>query len=202
MSNLSDVVGGANMYNGTNYTFAYDRFCNAYSAINFSSGYLQVPPGIYFSGEFAITAWIYLLPQQTQTSRIIDFGNGPGSNNILFSITGLSGHIYANSSVSATGNTSLNLNKWYHVAFFLQNLRGSVFVNGNLASRVFLNYPVVVTRNLNYIGKSNWATHKNAYAIFDDLKIYQGASETQIVDDFKLSSNSGLLKNFNINKIY
>jgi len=59
-----------------------------------------------------------------------------------------------------------------------------------------------VTRNLNYIGKSNW-NNPNAYAIFDDLKIYQGAlSETQILDDFKLSSNNGLLKNFNINKIY
>jgi hypothetical protein len=202
MSNLSDVVGGANMYNGTNYTFDYDRLCKAYSAIRFSSGYLQVPPGIYFSGEFTITAWIYLLPQQTQSSRIIDFGNGPGSNNILFAITGLSVHIYRNSSFLPTGSTSLNLTKWYHVAFVLNGINGSVYVNGYLARSAVLHTPVVLTRNLNYIGKSNWATGKNAYAIFDDLKIYQGAlSETQILDDFKLSSNNGLLKNFNINKI-
>jgi hypothetical protein len=199
MSNLSDVVGGANMYNGINYNFDYDRFCKAYSAIRFSSGYLQVPPGIYFSGDFTITAWIYLLPQQS--SRIIDFGNGPGSNNILFAITGLSVHIYRNSSNKFTGSTSLNLTKWYHVAFVLNGVNGSVYVNGYLASRSVLHNPLNVTRNLNYIGKSNW-NNPNAYAIFDDLKIYQGASETQIVDDFKLSSNSGLLKNFNINKIY
>jgi len=201
MSNLSDVVGGANMYNGINYNFDYDRFCKAYSAIRFSSGYLQVPPGIYFSGDFTITAWIYLLPQEID-QRIIDFGNGLYSNNILIIITHLKVLILRNSSISETGSTSLNLTKWYHVAFVLNGINGSVYVNGYLASRSVLHTPVNVTRNLNYIGRSNF-NNKYAYAIFDDLKIYQGAlSETQILDDFKLSSNNGLLKNFNINKIY
>ncbi len=50
MSNLTDVIGGANMYGGSSYSYTNDRFCSAYSAIYFNVGYLQVPSGVYFSG--------------------------------------------------------------------------------------------------------------------------------------------------------
>jgi hypothetical protein len=81
MSNLSDVVGGANLYGGSNYSFTFDRFCSANSAIYFNKGYLQVPEGVYFSGDFTVTAWIYLKSYQSY-SRIFDFGNGRISDNV------------------------------------------------------------------------------------------------------------------------
>ncbi len=59
MSNLSDVVGGANLFGGSSYSFVSDRFNSSNSAIFFNQGYLQVPTGVYFSGDFTFTAWIY-----------------------------------------------------------------------------------------------------------------------------------------------
>ncbi len=41
MSNLSDVISGANLFGGLSYSFVPDRFFN--SAIYFNKGYLQVP---------------------------------------------------------------------------------------------------------------------------------------------------------------
>jgi hypothetical protein len=59
INNLSDVVAGANLFGRLNYSFIYDRFGNANSAIYFNNGYLQGPPGVYFSGYFTDTVWIY-----------------------------------------------------------------------------------------------------------------------------------------------
>jgi hypothetical protein len=41
MSNLSDVIGGADLFNGSSYSFALDRFCNPNQAIYFKNGYLH-----------------------------------------------------------------------------------------------------------------------------------------------------------------
>ena len=60
MNNLSDIIGGANLYEGFSYSYAPDRFCLPNEAIYFDSGYLQVPQGIYFSDDFTFTVWIYL----------------------------------------------------------------------------------------------------------------------------------------------
>jgi hypothetical protein len=43
MSNLSDVIGGANLFGGENYSFVQDRFGTPNSAIYFNKGFLQVP---------------------------------------------------------------------------------------------------------------------------------------------------------------
>ena len=76
MSNQSDVVGGANLFGRSSYSFVPDRFCSANSAIYFNKGYLQVPEGVYFSGDFTFTAWVYLKSYQPW-SRIFDFGKFP-----------------------------------------------------------------------------------------------------------------------------
>ncbi len=60
MDNLNDVIGGANLFKGFSYSSDLDRFCSPNAAIYFNQGYLQVPEGVYFSGDFTVTAWIYL----------------------------------------------------------------------------------------------------------------------------------------------
>jgi hypothetical protein len=80
MNNLTDVIGGAYLFGGSNYSFVPDRFCSLNSAIYLNKGYLQVPAGVYFSGDFTLTAWIYLKSYQSY-SRIFDFGNGEGKDN-------------------------------------------------------------------------------------------------------------------------
>lgn len=195
MSNLTDVVGGANMYGGISYEYTYDRFCNAYSAIYFNVGYLQVPSGVYFSGDFTITAWMYLL--SNSASRMIDFGNLL-SDNILLGIDFPSLRVLGLVRNSTSGNTFvtpslMQLKTWYHVAFVLSGSIGYIYVNGNLTVSAIQNFPNNVIRNNNYVGKSNWASNTNANATYDDLKIYNGSlSAAQILNDYITSSSNGL----------
>ncbi len=74
MSNLSDMIGIAHLFNGFNYSFVEDRYGNLNSSIYFQNGYLQVPPGVYFSYDFTFTVWIKLKSFKAY-SRVIDFGN-------------------------------------------------------------------------------------------------------------------------------
>lgn len=81
MSNLTDSVGDAHLYGWSNYEFVPDRFNNSGSAIYFNKGYLQVPPDVYFNGNFSVTAWININTFE-QWQRIFDFDNGAPSDNI------------------------------------------------------------------------------------------------------------------------
>jgi hypothetical protein len=92
MSNLSDLVGGANLFGGGNYSFVSDRFGSPNSAIYFNKGYLQVPEGVYFSGDFTVTAWIFLKSYQSW-SRIFEFGNGRDSDNVGLAMNATSSHL-------------------------------------------------------------------------------------------------------------
>ncbi len=74
MSNFSDVIGGKNFYGGSNSYFVSDRYENSNSAIYFNNGYLNIPPGVYFSVDFTISVYIYLISFQNW-SPIINFGN-------------------------------------------------------------------------------------------------------------------------------
>jgi hypothetical protein len=195
MSNLTDIVSGANLYNGKNYSFKADRFGNPKSAIYFQNGYLQAPSGVYFRGDFTFTAWINIQSYQAY-SRIIDFGNGGPSDNVFLffnDTTPYIGEAICSGTIcngfKTVSSIKFQLNKWYHVAFVLNGTIGSIYVNGILATNCTNFAPNNVQRANNYIGKSNWAD-PNANAIYDEIKIYQGAmSQANVVNDYSYSSS-------------
>ncbi len=195
MNNLCDVIGGANLYNGSSYSFTVDRFGAANSAIYFNKGYLQVPSGVYFYGDFTVIAWINLKSFQSQ-SRIIDFGS-PDDNVILklgASSPYLMAQVYSTQTESVIENSfshRLQINQWYHIAFVLSGTNGFIYVDGIqvVAGTLFL--PRNVQRTSNYIGKSNWPD-RNADAVYDDLKIYnETLAATDILNEYILTSNYG-----------
>jgi hypothetical protein len=190
MNNFTDVVGKADLYCGSNIAYTYDRFCNPNSAIYFSKGYLQIPPGVYFSGDFTVTAWINLRSYQSR-SRIIDFGNGPSVDSIVFYFKNHKLMAYIRSRWIES-SASIELNQWYHVAFVLSGTNGIIYVNGSLAANDVLYVPNDVKRSSNYIGKSNWNNNdRNADAVYDDLKIYNEAlSAESILNEFTITSYS------------
>jgi hypothetical protein len=199
MSNLSDVVGGADLFGGSSYSFTYDRFCSPNSALYFNKGYIQVPTYVYFSGDFTVTAWINLKSYQSY-SRIFDFGNGPGSDNVFLAMVDttsqIGGFAFIGSSFSSIQTSSIiNLNEWYFISFVLSGTTGYIYLDGNQVVTDTLNVPNNVTRTNNYIGKSNWATDLNADAIYDEFKIYQGAlTSNDILNEYlKNGSNNGKL---------
>jgi hypothetical protein len=197
MSNLSDVVGGANLFGGVNYSFVPDRFCSPNSAIYFNKGYLEVPSDVYFSGDFTMTAWIYLKSYQSN-SRIFDFGNGQDSDNVLLTMVGttpqIKGNIYKKHITSSIITPSIiNLNEWYFISFFLSGTTGYIYLNGGQVATGTLNVPNNIIRTSNYIGKSNWV-NQNADAVYDEIKIYQVAlSSNDIMKEYRNSSNNSKL---------
>ena len=196
MSNLSDVVGGANMSvvsSSSYFSFAKDRFCNASSAIFFNNGSgLKVPSGVYFSGDFTVNAWINLKANNTPYNmRLIDFSQG----NYIECISILIGSLKITfnsrengySSSAIVTNSFIELNKWYHVTVTLNGTTGCIYVNGSLVVTGQLKAPRNVLRTVNYIG------NVNALAVYDDLKIYQRAmSPEQVLYDYIVSSNNGI----------
>jgi len=200
MSNLSDVVGGANLFNGLKYSFVPDRCNSLNSAVYLNKGYLQVPPGVYFKGDFTFTAWIYLKSYQYY-SRIFDFGNGILSDNVALSMNGTTSKMLAfifqgSNLLQTTLSTSppeINLNQWYFVAFVLNGTKSYIYVNGSQVGNGTSHVPNNIQRTRNYIGKSNWdGIDANADAIYDEIKIYQVAlSSADIMNEYQISSNGG-----------
>jgi hypothetical protein len=202
MSNLTDIVGGRDLFRGASYSFTYDRICSPNSAIYFNKGYLQVPSGVYFSSDFTVTAWIYLKSYQSY-SRIFDFGDGQRDNVLLAMIKTtpqIRGYIFCGSLQTLIETSSvIKLNEWYFVSFVLSGTTGFIYVNGNQVGSGTLNVPNNITRTSNYIGKSNWLD-QNADAIYDEFKIYEGAlSSSDILNEYQISSNNGKLSNIIVN---
>jgi hypothetical protein len=198
MSNLSDLIGGANLFGGVNYSFVPDRFCSPNSAIYFNKGHLQVPSGVYFSGDFTVTVWIFLKSYQSN-SRIFDFGNWQMIDNVILNLAGLTpqikGNIYNKNITSSiiTQSSIINLNEWYFISFVLSGTTGYIYLNGGQVATGTLNVPNNIIRRSNYIGKSNWG-NQNADAVYDEIKIYQVAlSSNDIMKEYRNSSNNSKL---------
>ena len=194
-NHVNDTVGGANLYNGYNVKFVNDRFGNPNSAIKFSDGYYQVPPGVYFRGDFTVSVWLKLNAYVID-SRIIDFGNGADVESVLFSTINQNNVPYFYTSFSSSGSVSysslaLIRGQWLHLAATLSGTTGSVYINGILAGQTSgLFIPRNINRTSNYVGKNNWEGYGNIWAELDDLRIYDRAlCQSELYDLIYLTSS-------------
>ena len=200
MSSLNDTVGGANMYGGSNFLFTYDRFCSVNSAIYLNSGYLQVPPGVYFCGDFTTTFWIQIKIQVASDVRVLDFTNllsNIRDDDITHYIKANTNRpvieIWSQTSLSTlSASVALQSNIWYHVAFVAKSSTVTTYVNGiKVAGSSNMYVANCVNRIYNYFGHPKWS---NTYinAVLDEMKIYDGALDVnQILSDYTLSSSGG-----------
>ena len=125
-----------------------------------------------------------LLPQMVGTwSRVIDFGNGAPSDNVVLTLdSGTNkipilavdiGTIYG----KVYSSQSLTQNNWQHLAASFDGIKMKIYINGTLMSETY--YPVkgsLMPTSLNrtycYVGKSNWANNGFSYSLVDDLRFY------------------------------
>jgi hypothetical protein len=194
--NAKDIIGGADMNGLVNATFTADRNGKENSAIRFQNGYAQVPPGVYFYGEFSIMMWIKFIKTDTVISwpRVLDFGNGASNNNILFSYSAATQmqpelHMYVyNTPHTFNINNPFEIDKWMHVAITKSSTELKGYLNGKLVQIFASNVlPINVIRNSNFIGKSNWAGNSLAYAEMDDLKIFNiSLTDDDIMNNYLL----------------
>jgi len=167
--------------------------------------YVSVPSGVYFNGDLTIECWVY--PRSfTNWERIIDFGNGAGSNNVLLAYTdGGSGYpAFYVEGAQFDATQPIKLNQWTHLAATLSGTTATIYINGIASgTATFSTPPVNVTRNNCYIGKSNWGD-ANANAIFDELRIWNTSkTQTEIQNSMSrelVGNEAGLVAYYNFNQ--
>ena len=183
-NHAKDTVGGAHMLNGYNVEFVEDRFGKPNSAIRFSDGYYQVPPGVYFNGDFSVAVWVKI-NVRIQWASLIDFSYDYfyyHRNNVIIT----SQPAYK----QLTSNLALSIGQWTYLVVTLIENTASIYINGILAAQVFNSeIPTYANRTLNFIGKSCSANDGNLWADLDDLRIYNRAlSQSEIYDLIRLTS--------------
>ena len=179
------------------------------NALNFNTSlqnYASLPAATYFSGDLTIECWVKPTAY-TNWSRIIDFGNGAGSNNVLLGTSvgtsGKPGFYVGGAQFQA--NDQIPLNQWSHIAATLSGTTATIYINGVASGSANFPVPANVIRNNNYIGRSNWGWGDPApSASFDDLRIWNVAktgSEIQAsMNNELVGSESGLVAYFKFNE--
>jgi hypothetical protein len=197
--------------------FSTDRFGLPNSALQISSGYMSLPTGVYLSGAFTVTVWIYLSSYQSY-ARIFDFGNGEKDQNVAVYFEGTSGRLQLQMSDDGIffislkfcrmlNNYEIPLNQWTHVAVAYDGKTAAyIFINGVLHSNCINTMTSGSHLNketrFNYIGKSNTAAdtfYLDGY--IDELKFYDRVLRNDEISS-EMSSNYMTTLPLNLPDIY
>ncbi|MCA2720029.1 LamG-like jellyroll fold domain-containing protein [Microcystis sp. M169S2] len=132
------------------------------------------------SKGMSVEAWVWYDSFQSW-SRIIDFGNGAGNENILLCNEGSSNTlrfgIYRQSTeqlVAATG--ALETKKWIHLAATIDaSGMATLYKNGERIQTGRVHLPNNLRRTINYIGRSNWSSDRFFHGQITDVRIWNTA---------------------------
>jgi hypothetical protein len=162
-------------------------------AINFnfaSDQYAAIAPANMFNGDFTIVSWVYVRTYKSW-SRIIDFGNGAGVDNVVLAVTdGTSGvPVFSIDNGNVDSDQTLPRNQWAQLAASQAGSISTLYING-FQVQSFDNGEFTipsVTRNYNYIGRSNWGGDAFLDGEISQLKIYSRAlTQAELVTDYNL----------------
>jgi len=202
---LTSNHNDATIYGSVAYGQQGGQYCAVFPGGD--ANYAQCVPNVYFDGNsFTIQSWVYV-SAVLNWNRIIDFGRGAGSNNILLSNTyggtGKPGIYIEGSQFQSTypGSSTVLLNAWHQVcATFTRNTSGNtnqgvarIYIDGMPYGSGTTSVPVNITRTLCYIGKSNWGNppDPNMQGGIGAIQIYNGAL-----------TDAEMLSNYNTTKSY
>ncbi|GAB4532484.1 MAG: hypothetical protein Tsb0014_16970 [Pleurocapsa sp.] len=171
--------------------------------------YVFLPATATDSGAFTVEAWVYSENVNRNWARVIDFGNGAGSDNLLLAWEGTSGKMRwdirnGNQSSFITTADVFPENEWVHVAATVDNSgNAAIYWNGQLKASGTINVPRNITRSDRFIGKSNWSNDDIFQGKIDDVRIWNTTrSQTQIQNNAsqELTGNeTGLVAAYNFN---
>ena len=187
--NFNDSIGDAHLFGGKNFSLTSNRFNRSYSALSLRDGYLEMPPGVYFNSSFTAMSWINI-KIFTSWARIFDIGIGQANQNVFLCYSnGISGIPQGYTMVdynftNCNSLSPLNLNKWQHLAFVLDNQNAYIYIDGIQTGfqSLFLK-PKNVVRTTGFIGRSNW-NDDLANADFDEIKFFNRAlTEQEIISE-------------------
>ncbi|MEA5527889.1 LamG domain-containing protein [Nodularia spumigena] len=149
---------------------------------------------INYSEGFSLEVWV-CHKSFKHWSRIIDFGNGGGGDNILLANSSKTNTlvlaVYRGSSIQTIEVAdALTLGEWTHLAATIDaSGNAKVYKDGQLLRSGTCHLPNSVNRKNNYIGRSNWSFDEYLDAQVSDLRIWNVA-RTQ--DEIQADMNTRL----------
>ena len=198
----------ADMSYGANAAFTNDQDGNYMSAISLNQGYLTIPPGTYFTGDFTVSFWFFY-KTIGYYPNIVSFSNGLGTNCLSLMFSDYEGIMHLLLYIPGVRqidlvrtNNQFPFLAWSHVTFLLSGNMASIYFNGSLiVSKQISNYPIsqfITKTNNNYLGINvdTNLNRKEMYldAIIYDLKIFNKAlTQTEISQNMNLMFNRTLV---------
>ena len=140
--------------------------------------YFEIPEGVWFKGDFTVEAFVLLPDNFSSWRTIMDFGNGPKSDNVVFALSEgwpFLAVLVESSRVEFFGTGSIPVGTWAHLAGTLEGQKAILYMNGAMLNTKECMPPRNVTRKANYIGKSNWEEKSFTTAYFRDIRLWQRA---------------------------
>lgn len=154
-----------------------------------SGQYLDLPDNtVVFDAGMTIALWVNY-NELAHWSRIIDFGNGAGVDNILFANQGTTDNLVlqvrvGSNNMEIKAEDVLLTNEWMHLAATVApNGDATLYVNGELVETADLQLPENIERTRNYIGRSNWNNDAYFNGKMDDMAMWNTAlSQAEITE--------------------
>ncbi|MEN6309259.1 MAG: LamG-like jellyroll fold domain-containing protein [Anaerohalosphaeraceae bacterium] len=183
-----DALDVAGIYNGTlTGTPVFETIGKVGQAIIFDGvdDYIDLPDGFSdFSAGMTVTVWSN--PSvATNWGRFIDFGNGAGGVNILFTRNGTTNTLRFDTDEGfVDAENAFTQNEWQmFVVSMTETGEVTLYKNGLPIQTGTVGLPGVVTRTINYIGESNWTSDSLYAGMMDDMRIYNyGITADQVAD--------------------
>jgi len=146
-----------------------------------------------FSSGLTMEAWVYLSSLSNSYARIIDFGNGAGTDNVILCQKGTSTtlrlHVYYNSTSAFSCDASdvLATGSWMHLAATV-DASGNVKMYKNGSSVSFtttgtVSLPGSTKRNNCYLGRSNWTNDGYLQGKLANVRIWRRALSAEEIAD-------------------
>jgi len=145
--------------------------------------YVELPKG-FADFTRGITVAVWARPTAVaKWARFIDFGNGPGQDNILLArpetTSSLTFNVYGSSGKtgSVIASRVIELGHWQHLAATVDSSGNMLlYKDGRHVGTGKTNRSLrKVTRTKNYVGRSNWDTDDYYKGSIDDLAVYDRA---------------------------
>ena len=137
--------------------------------------------GLETGGAMSVSTWVKFDSFDQNWSRIFDFGDGAGQNNILVghvtTTNALGFHIMDGvggpSTVKLEVSDFFTAGEWVHVtATIAEDGTMSIYKNGELAGQAEGAVPETMVRTHNYIGKSAWSQDGDLDGAIDEFAVY------------------------------
>jgi hypothetical protein len=175
--NFATGIFDATVYNSANNNTSIYQIGFSSIQFNGTNQYVNLDAFTLPNGG-AITFTCWFNTSGTGWKRIFDFGNGPGSDNVLFS-AGNGATVYNGTAPFDSGSLgSFGTNTWRFLVWTLTGTPGStgtweIYINN---SRVYLGttarIPPNTSRSNNYLYYSNWSGDGYSAGYMQDFRIY------------------------------